>query len=216
MLKTCFQLEAGGGHLPAEADSFIPRANRLLTILLVGRMVTNEGDDLCRVRNISTGGMMIESSVPLATGQRVTVELRSLFAVKGTIMWAKAPHAGVLFNAAADVVGLLRSTSSKDGRAHQPRSPRLNTECPILVRRDGQLSPAKLLDLSQNGGRALFSNTPIIDELITVSVPGLGARRAVVRWTREGATGFTFLTTVPFGELEFWLRDHSVRFAKRT
>ena len=82
---------AGGDALPA-------REQRHLTILLVARLVTGSGDALARVRNVSGGGMMLETSVPLAPGDAVRVELRSLQAVTGSVAWATPPRAGIQFD----------------------------------------------------------------------------------------------------------------------
>jgi hypothetical protein len=41
----------------------VARSQRLTTLLMVGRLIDPSGDHLCRVRNLSTGGMMVETSV---------------------------------------------------------------------------------------------------------------------------------------------------------
>ena len=196
----------------AEARQFVPREPRVVTILLVARLMTDAGDDLCRVRNISTEGMLLESRVPLTVGQHVRVELRSLMAVEGEIVWAKGPHAGLRFYQAADVGELLQSTVTGAG-TYVPRAPRLSAGCAVHVRRDGRLGRAVLLDLSQHGCKLQLTEAVAPDDRITVSIPGLGPNRAVVRWTRDHEAGAVFLELISLTALELWLGDRVTRYA---
>ncbi len=55
-----------------------------------------------RVRNLSAGGMMIDSSVMLAPGTRMTADLRGVGKVQGRVAWASLGRAGIAFDAEID------------------------------------------------------------------------------------------------------------------
>ena len=50
-----------------------------------------------KVRNLSSGGMMAEGSVKVARGSLVSVELRNLGWVKGTVAWKQDERFGIAF-----------------------------------------------------------------------------------------------------------------------
>ena len=55
-----------------------------------------------KVRNLSPGGMMVESDLRPVRGSRVAVELRNIGAIGGTIVWARAGKFGVAFDEEID------------------------------------------------------------------------------------------------------------------
>lgn len=64
-----------------------------------------EGDTAChrvKVRNLSAGGMMAEGDVTVLRGARVTVELRNLPAVDGSVAWVQDNRFGVAFASEID------------------------------------------------------------------------------------------------------------------
>lgn len=195
-------------------DCFVPRDPRHLTILLVARLVTEKGDALARIRNVSTGGMMLEASLPLAVGEAVRIELRTLQAVEGCVVWATPPRAGIQFNTAVDIVELLHPLLPKGRNARVARAPRLATRCTVQVCHQGHSRHALLLDLSQGGGRVQGLRGVAVGDPLSVTIPGLAARKAVVRWLRDDDAGFVFLEPIPFAELDPWLQNGSLRFGE--
>ncbi|RKH92463.1 hypothetical protein D7Y15_43820, partial [Corallococcus sp. AB030] len=69
----------------AVARDLKPREARYNTILLVARLLHDGREDLCRIRNVSAGGMLIEGCVALAVGTRIEVELRNLQSAEATV-----------------------------------------------------------------------------------------------------------------------------------
>lgn len=56
-----------------------------------------------RVRNLSDGGMMAEATnTRVQRGHRVTVELRDLGAVRGSVAWVQDNRFGIAFDAPID------------------------------------------------------------------------------------------------------------------
>ncbi|MFN3817765.1 PilZ domain-containing protein [Blastomonas sp.] len=51
-----------------------------------------------KVRNLSPGGMMIESDLNVAQGQTITATLRNIGSVRGQVAWARTSRFGVAFD----------------------------------------------------------------------------------------------------------------------
>jgi len=59
-----------------------------------------EGDSAChrvKVRNLSAGGMMAEGEVSVTRGARVSVDLRNVSKVEGSVAWVQDNRFGVAF-----------------------------------------------------------------------------------------------------------------------
>lgn len=197
------------GPLPQDLPA---REARLTTILLIGRLVTDERDWVCRVRNLSSGGLMAECDAALAVGTPVRIELRNMAVVNGEIVWARPPRAGVRFDAPVDVTELLRTGS---GQARRPRAPRLTATCSVLLWYQGQTTAQTLVDLSQSGCRLAIAHPPPVDWPVRITIPGLPPRHATLRWARDGEAGFAFREILSFSELSTWQADLAIRFGER-
>lgn len=197
------------------SEGHVPREARHVTILIVARLMDATGaDHICRVRNISEGGLMLESGTRLRRGQAVQIELRDQQWVRGTVAWANHPKAGIAFDGPVDLAALLQSARSRIHKQRIPRSPRFRADCPVVVRGDGNIRSATLLNLSQRGAKLRVSGLAR-GEQIKVSVPGAGTFPAVVRWIREDEAGLVFLETVSFADLDRWLEDPATRFGEQ-
>lgn len=198
--------------VPAMSFDRPAREARLTTILLVGRLVAGTHDWICRVRNLSSGGLMVECDATLTVGTPVRIELRNLAVLDGTIVWTRPPRAGVCFDAPADVAELLRPGGGQDRR---PRAPRLSATCPVLLWYQGQTSAQTLIDLSQSGCRLAIAHPPPVDWPVRITIPGLPPRHATVRWVGDGEAGFAFREILSFKELSGWQADLANRFTHR-
>lgn len=90
-----------------------------------------------RVRNLSDGGMMGEGSLRVQRGHRLTIELRSIGAVGGTVAWVQDNRFGVAFDEeidsqkarrplqGSDVVAAGQAEPSRVHRAPLPPQPTL-------------------------------------------------------------------------------------------
>lgn len=66
-------------------------------VLYVARLDVDGARELCRIRNLSTGGLMAEASRTLASGSRVGIEIPCEGTIAGDVVWAKGLHVGVRF-----------------------------------------------------------------------------------------------------------------------
>ncbi|MXO61102.1 PilZ domain-containing protein [Altererythrobacter salegens] len=69
------------------------------SLLLIAdvRIDGGEKSHRVKVRNLSSGGMMAEAELKVARGALVTVELRNIGAVEGSIAWIEGSRFGIAF-----------------------------------------------------------------------------------------------------------------------
>lgn len=59
-------------------------------------------DTRVKVRNLSSGGMMVEGEVWVKRGTRVVATLRNIGPVAGVVVWARSPRFGIAFEEEID------------------------------------------------------------------------------------------------------------------
>ncbi len=84
-----------------------------------------------KVRNLSAGGMMAEGDVTVLRGARVTVELRNLPAVEGSVAWVQDNRFGIAF--AREIDPKAPRTAVGNGDLATPRFVRPATIYPAGV-----------------------------------------------------------------------------------
>lgn len=202
--------------LPAETtfislDEAVPEASsianrrsgeRHLTLFRVGSFQLNGRRELCMIRNISAGGMMIRAYCELQPDMRLSIELKSGQPVDGTVSWVRPPYSGVAFDAPIDVIGIL--SSAEDGP--RPRMPRVEANCFATLRDGGIQHRARLSDISQGGAKfechePIKTGTPVV-----ASIVGLDPIAAVVCWSDGDCVGVSFNRLLPLAEMIEWLR----------
>ena len=188
------------------------RDDRLVTTLLLGRIVAPQGDTVCRIRNLSQGGAKIEIRAPLAVGDPVSVELRGTTLVPGTVAWIAGNAAGIAFAEPGERDTLLGH--SGEGGLRQ-RSPRLEADCPAVLRVSGHAHTVRLLDIGQRGACLRGAGALARDTGVRLEAPGLGMIPAVVRWSKPETVGLFFPEPIPFVTLAAWSQDTATRFSAR-
>lgn len=200
-------------QIQAEAGLVPQRAPRTVTTLLVGKLrYRGTVEHLCRIRNISMTGMMLETHYTLGFGNWVTVELRSGDRLQGSVVWSSEGRAGVEFAAAIDVDHILaQAKAGPEGFCGPaPRAPRFDVECDARINCFGRYIDVKLENISQSGARIRLPKPPREDTEIILSVPGLPTRRCTTRWAREDKAGLIFLEPISYNDLGPWLEHCSL------
>ncbi|MEO6580041.1 MAG: PilZ domain-containing protein [Sphingomicrobium sp.] len=176
--------------------------DRHLTLLRVGAMTINGRRELCLIKNISEGGMMIRPYCQLAEGDELVIELKTGFSVSCTVGWVRDGSVGVVFTAPVDVLEIL--SAAQDGP--RPRMPRIEVDCFAKVRDGGIVHRMRVHDVSQGGVK--LETTVVLAEGadLIVSLPGLEAQPAAARWVEAGHLGVTFNRLLPLADLVAWLQ----------
>ena len=92
---------------------------RYLTLFRVGTVMIEDRRELCLIKNISAGGMMIRPYCKLQPGMALSVELKRGEQIPGTVSWLRGDSAGISFDENIDVVELL-ATSMEGPRPRMP------------------------------------------------------------------------------------------------
>ena len=183
---------------------------RYLSLLRVGALLIDGRRELCLVRNVSAGGMLIRPYSAIAAGTAVSVELKHGDTVSGVAKWIEDGLVGIAFDEPIDVVALL--TSPEDGP--QPRMPRIELSCTAWVREDADIHRTRTLNISQ-GGMCVAGDTSLtIDADVIVSLAGLGPIPGLVKWQEGDRYGIGFNRVLAVTELMDFLRQQQ-RFANR-
>jgi PilZ domain-containing protein len=187
----------------------VPRASdrrtgeRHLTLFRVGSVIIDGRRELCLIKNISAGGMLIRAYCTLETGNRLSVELKHGEQIPGKVSWIGDSCAGIAFDSPVDVVELL--AASMDGP--RPRMPRVEVRCIASVRQESQVYGLLARDVSQGGIKVETDRKFEIGSDVVVTLPGLPPQQGVVRWSESGCYGITFNRLVALSDLVAWLHD---------
>lgn len=174
---------------------------RHLTLFRVGAIVIGNERELCLIRNISAGGMMLRLFTPVDVGQPVGVELKNGVPIAGSVSWVKDGQVGVAFNRPIDVLEFL---SSEEGP--RPRMPRIETDAIIQVRQGASTSRLRACDISQGGVKVAASMELELNGDVVISLPGLAPQPGTVRWVAGGFAGLSFNRPLALPDLVCWLR----------
>jgi len=177
--------------------------DRLTTLYRVGSVLVEARRELCLIKNISAGGMMIRLYCSIAEGTAVTVELKSGQPISGRISWTRDQNAGVEFDQPVDVIDIL--TSTMDGP--RPRMPRIEINCHATLRDGANMLRVRACDVSQ-GGVKIECETMLprgADVIVTLS--GLPPQPGIACWTDQGFAGITFNRLLPLSDLVAWLQE---------
>jgi hypothetical protein len=180
---------------------------RHLTLLRVGMLTIGDRRELCLIRNISEGGILIRPYCRIAAGERITIELKQGEPVSGTAKWAEKDCVGVAFDDAIDVLGLL----SASAEGPRPRMPRVAIDCLAWVREDATIHRVRAVNISQGGVRIESEDPLPLGAEVIVSLAGLHPCPGTVRWSEDGAFGINFNRVLALPVLVSWLQEQRSR-----
>ena len=186
----------------APAPSDRRDGQRHLTLFRVGTMVVEGARELCLIKNISGGGLMLRAYCPLAVGQRIEVELKTGEPLGGTVSWLRDDHIGMAFDKSIDIVSILSNTV--DGP--RPRMPRIETNSFVQVRNGASMMRGRACDISQGGVKVHCGTCLPTGSEVVILLPGMAPQPGVVRWVDDGCAGVTFNHLIPFSTLIAWLQ----------
>lgn len=187
------------------------RDPRVTTVLTTGKLILEDREVLCRVRNLSTMGMMIETGAVLRVGQDLRIGMRCGSEFDASVAWTRDGAAGLKLHAPIDVTAVLAARPARSRIIRQPaaRAPRLSVGCPIELEARGQSQQAMLLNISQSGAGLRLPFRPYVDERLLLCVPGLPLKSGAVRWMKQGEVGIRFYEPLPFSTLAAWVESYA-------
>lgn len=177
---------------PAPALPDAPRnqraAKRVALLLRAGKLVSEHGEFLCILRDASTGGLKARLFHELPPARRFAIELANGERFPIELVWQRDGHAGFRFLAGPiDFHGLIDESSD-----FPKRDIRLRVSAPVTIGIGGEGHAGLLRDLSQHGAQIEIETVLAIGQQVSLSVEGLPAQVARVRWRRGSAHGVIF------------------------
>ena len=182
-----------------------PRAKRHLTLYRVGALTIGARRELCLIKNVSAGGMLIRVYSDIPPGTRLSVELTQGEPVAGTARWTDKDSVGVVFDAPIDVLSLI----SLRQEGPRPRMPRIEVGCTATIRDGATVIRTKAVNVSQGGLQILSSVELAVGADVIVTLTGLAPEPAVVIWRDGDCYGLAFNRVLAITQLVAWLQAQS-------
>ena len=183
---------------PAERrnDERVPAA------LSIIKLITGNGDQLARLRNMSAGGLMAEVGHPLDVGTAVEVDVHGQ-KVPSTVVWTREGTVGIKFDQTVDLGELLAGRKPRHG--FRPRPPRLEVNCKASLRVGKTYYTCDVHDISLAGLKVEPIEEYCLGKKVVVVVESLRPVQGEVRWFSERKAGIVFDQPLKFEELAEWV-----------
>lgn len=199
----------GGESATFSLSADVPRPperradERYLALLPPARLIAPGWQDLCRIRNISAGGLMAEIASSRPAGDPVIVEINSHQRIPGTVLWTRETSIGVKFDKDADLREILAGRSPRAG--YRARASRLEVACEATLGLGGRYWRVPVRDISLGGMKVDLDGRELLDARVSILVDNFRPLSGAVRWTDGDCTGLAFAQPLPFDELATWL-----------
>lgn len=177
---------------------------RHMAVLLLVKLEVGGRQALARITNLSKTGARLETTLPLAVGLPVHIELRSDVTADAVVRWVNGQSAGVEFSVPIEVERFLSRKVSTLSRT-KPRPPRYECDSPAEVTTEDGVFEAHLMDLSLSGARLSSDARWKTGDTFVISIEGLKKRRARVAWARGEMAGIEFMLPLNYREFDVWL-----------
>ena len=162
--------------------------SRVSLLLRAGKLIAQEGEFLCIVRDVSAGGIKVRLLHDLPAVNRLELELANGESYPLELIWNKDGHAGFRFlDRPIELVNVVDEPS-----CFPKRGIRLRLELPIAIRIGSELRSANLWDLSQHGAQIEIEPGLAIGQRVNLCAAGFPELESRVRWRRRGAHGLVF------------------------
>jgi hypothetical protein len=182
------------------------RHARSLRVMRVARLAASDmhAEGLGMVRDVSSGGMMIDAHLDLEIGQPVSIALLDDQELTGTVAWKDGNMLGVSFDAEIPVEQILaKPTLKADGK--RARHPRFAVQKDVELKLDAATVEATLQDISQRGAKLTCEAKLRVHGNLLLRAEGHRAVGATIKWRAGDMVGVEFHRLLSVEELEQWL-----------
>ena len=171
-------------------------SQRFTLLIRAAKLVTDKGEFLCVVRDVSDTGLSVTLFHALPPFRRVIIEFQNGDRHLAEPVWQRDDRAGFRFLDGADIVRIIESPSD-----FSKRPMRVSTNLAGLLQAGLERHEVEMLDISQQGARLACDVELPIDRRVKLLVEGLPETDAKVRWRRNGECGVVFENHFQIGEL---------------
>jgi len=178
---------------------------RMATTYRAARLTTIWGQQqLGIVRNVSSGGLMIETHAEIAVGDRLWIEPRACRSMWGRVRWSEGPRHGMAFDAPIPLESLL-TLAQAEPQDQVARAPRITLDLKAQLRIASAWHVVRLCDLSQSGAKFASALRLTQGEPVTLNIDGLRSVDGYVRWQRDDRIGLLFAEPISIRSLSLWI-----------
>jgi hypothetical protein len=181
-------------------------ATRYKMILRIGLLAHGERSTFCLVKNISPAGAEVRLYGRVPDGADVTLRVGDEDAISGRIAWTHDTSAGVEFHTPLDTTTILRAMQ-KLPPAKRRSSPRVKVPARVLLRTAGRSYAGTLRDISATGARVGTQRPIRLGPSMMITLPGLPAIKAFVRWNDDTELGLAFESPLPIQLIAEWMGE---------
>lgn len=179
---------------------------RNIKVMRVARLkdIQLHAECLGMVRDVSSGGMMIDALFPLEIGQHISVALLDDQELTGEIVWRDGQTVGVQFTHEISVEQILARPAVKiDGQ--RSRLPRFQASKASQITYDQKAFDATLCNISQRGAKLMCDVAPRMNSNIVIRIDADHSVAATVKWRGSNMIGVEFHRLLSLVELSNWI-----------
>lgn len=173
-------------------------AARIVTVCRLVKLKAPDGEGIARCRNVSNGGMRLETHMAVKVDDRVTISFSPFAEIEGRIIWIDGCESGISFDSPIDCIAVLRDTAPSNPGA---RPPRVKTALPASVCFPGGKCGSMVNDISLQGMKVTHDGALHPGLNVTVMLADGMERRAMVCWSRDECAGLQLLDRFRLEEL---------------
>ena len=181
---------------------------RNIKVMRVARLkdIQLHAECLGMVRDVSSGGMMIDALFPLEIGQHISVALLDDQELTGEIVWRDGQTVGVKFTHEISVEQILARPAVKiDGQ--RSRLPRFQASKSSRITYDHKIYEATLCNISQRGAKLMCDAAPRMNSNIVIRIDADHSVAATVKWRGSNMIGVEFHRLLSLVELSNWIAN---------
>jgi hypothetical protein len=192
------------GNDPASTADERRSDDRVVSVLINAGVAQGGRSALCRIRNLSEAGMMIETRMPLAVDEEIAVQLRSGLCVAGTVRWTKDHRAGIaLHDTGAELILIDHGQTDISGEAGV--FPRFKRNVAVFLTANHRRSRCSLTEVSLGDAILACPCDVTTGQIVTIAIEGLEERLAEVVHIKDDCVRVIFTQPLHFKMLEQWL-----------
>lgn len=199
-------------HIPPDAETMDleeRRAPRFTLLIRTAKLIVEDRQYLCVVRDISMTGASIKSFHPVPEGKRIALEFPTGDRYPADLVWQKDGEAGFQFHTPIDVEDVIMATGD-----YPKRDLRFDVELPLKIEGASYPIPAHLTNVSRQGGMIHCDTVLAIGQPLRIKAAGMPDIEARVRWRKEQHYGLVLDTTFSLANLAALIERLHLRNAR--
>jgi hypothetical protein len=185
--------------LPVDLDRRC--GQRFHTVLRVAKVERAHDSGLWQIRNISDGGMMMLTSVPVTPGEPLTIHFSDHVSLKAKAAWWDGTRCGVEFDEEVDCAALLEALVAEQKRPGY-RPARLPVSARAIAYCEKGLHGIRIYNLSHHGAAFEHDGCFRAGMMSKLAFENGGEHRGVVRWSKDGCAGIFLVEPMAYAKLE--------------